>query len=192
MAAGDYRLLKENVDGTFTELAVTSRLLTVPGTPAQPPVISRLNNPPGTPTNGDRYLIGTSPTGAWGSHGNKIATYSESAWVYDAPVNGWDVFVTTEGTVYLFRGGVWAAEAGFSWGNDLQLMFGKALYHRQANGVDYEKDYRELAALAGVYPYKKREYRNPDFWIPENAGVDDPGECFPGVLRYWKSGGCPF
>lgn len=38
------------------------------------------NTPPGSPTEGDSYVIGTAPTGAWAGKANKIAVYYGGSW----------------------------------------------------------------------------------------------------------------
>lgn len=40
-----------------------------------------LNTPPGSPSEGDGYIIGASPTGAWAGEANKVAFYLSSQWV---------------------------------------------------------------------------------------------------------------
>lgn len=45
------------------------------------------NTPPGSPTNGDRYIVGASPTGAWTGQANKLARWLDSAWsFFDAAI----------------------------------------------------------------------------------------------------------
>ncbi|MDZ4193844.1 MAG: DUF2793 domain-containing protein [Pseudomonas sp.] len=45
------------------------------------------NTPPGSPTNGARYIVGTSPTGAWAGQANKLARWLDSTWsFFDAAV----------------------------------------------------------------------------------------------------------
>ncbi len=39
-----------------------------------------LTVPPGSPTAGDRYIVGSSATGAWASEDGNIAAYQNSAW----------------------------------------------------------------------------------------------------------------
>jgi hypothetical protein len=39
-----------------------------------------LNTPPGGPTEGDSYVIGTSPTGAWAGRANAIALFIQTEW----------------------------------------------------------------------------------------------------------------
>lgn len=43
--------------------------------------IDQQNAPPGAPDDGDTYIIGSVPTGAWVGHANKIATFL-GGWVY--------------------------------------------------------------------------------------------------------------
>lgn len=43
--------------------------------------IRRTNNPPGAPANGDTYIVGAVPTGAWVAKANKVATYFDG-WVF--------------------------------------------------------------------------------------------------------------
>lgn len=58
------------------------------------PVISVLNAPPGSPTAGDRYLVGTAPSGAWASNPNQVAEWNGSAWAFSgAPTDGQQIYV---------------------------------------------------------------------------------------------------
>lgn len=43
-------------------------------------VITQQNAPPGGPTEGDAYIVGTAPTGAWSGKANKIAIYTSGGW----------------------------------------------------------------------------------------------------------------
>ena len=45
------------------------------------------NTPPGSPNNGDSYLIGPAPTGAWAGHDNAITSYINGQWYF---VPGYD------------------------------------------------------------------------------------------------------
>jgi hypothetical protein len=51
-------------------------------------VLAETNTPPSDPEEEDRYLIGTSPTGAWASNAKSIATWFNGAWVFAAPQIG--------------------------------------------------------------------------------------------------------
>lgn len=68
-------------------------------------VISISNTPPGSPFDGDRYIVGTSPTGAWVGHNNEIAAYVGTSWIYLEPESGWMAFVRALGVPYLFGQG---------------------------------------------------------------------------------------
>jgi len=56
-------------------------------------VLALLNTPPGSPSNGDRYIVGSSPTGVWVGHANQIVTYDNNVWTYLIPWNGLMVYV---------------------------------------------------------------------------------------------------
>lgn len=77
---------------------------------AMPSVLDKdLNTPPSTPTTGDRYLVGSVPTGAWVGNAGKIARWAGAAWEFYTPRNGWSVLVVDEGVEYRYLSGVWAA-----------------------------------------------------------------------------------
>lgn len=58
----------------------------------QQPVLDILDDPPGAPSEGDRYLLDTSPTGTWAGNAGKIATYNGIGWDYATPAEGWYVY----------------------------------------------------------------------------------------------------
>lgn len=49
------------------------------------PVKGWQNTPPGSPFIGDKYIVNTTPTGAWVGHETEIAIWSGEAWVFVAP-----------------------------------------------------------------------------------------------------------
>ncbi|HKQ57531.1 MAG TPA: DUF2793 domain-containing protein [Candidatus Eisenbacteria bacterium] len=69
------------------------------------------NAPPGGPTDGDRYIVGPSGSGAWSGHAGKIATWnsSSSAWDLYTPKKGWRALVEDEGREYVHSGSSWFA-----------------------------------------------------------------------------------
>lgn len=75
------------------------------------PVLDILNATPGSPTNGQTWLVGTSPTGQWATDGaaNKIASWLSGAWVYKTPKEGDYADVADEDTLYRYSGSAWAA-----------------------------------------------------------------------------------
>lgn len=81
-----------------TDAAVNIRTLTAGG-----------NTPPGSPAEGDRHVVGTSPTGAWAGQANAVAFYSNGGWQFLAPQTGWIVYdVDTAGRLE-FNGTAWVA-----------------------------------------------------------------------------------
>jgi hypothetical protein len=49
----------------------------------QSPAISRgLNVPPGAPIEGDVYIVGAAPTGAWAGRANALAGWFGGAWLF--------------------------------------------------------------------------------------------------------------
>lgn len=68
-------------------------------------VLSISNTPPGSPADGDRYIIGSSPTGAWAGHGGEVAAYIGSGWVYWPPGVGWLAFVQSLAVHYVYGSG---------------------------------------------------------------------------------------
>jgi len=70
------------------------------------------NAPPGSPVEGQVYVVGTSPTGAWASQANAIARWNGSAapsgaWEFFAPAAGWWIAVGAQD--YRFSGSAWVA-----------------------------------------------------------------------------------
>jgi hypothetical protein len=55
-----------------------------------------LNDPPVTPADGDRYIIGPIPTGAWAANAGKIAYYSNGAWYIVTPREGFRLWIADE------------------------------------------------------------------------------------------------
>lgn len=67
------------------------------------------NTPPGSPADGDLYIIGAAPTGAWAGQGGKITRWSSvaNAWEFYTPKNGWTVQSNSAREVYRYTGGAW-------------------------------------------------------------------------------------
>lgn len=56
-------------------------------------VNSILSTPPGNPVNGDRYIVGSSPTSVWIGHENAIATFDNNVWTFLVPFDGMMIYV---------------------------------------------------------------------------------------------------
>lgn len=72
-------------------------------------VISNVvTTPPGSPAAGDRYLVpATGATGVWATHGNKVAIWTGTAWIYAPPIEGWRLWLQNLDRMVIFFGGVW-------------------------------------------------------------------------------------
>ena len=68
------------------------------------------NTPPASPANGDAYVVGTSPTGAWAGKASNIARYSTIAggWEFFTPKANWWVANQADGFDYYYTGSAWA------------------------------------------------------------------------------------
>jgi len=80
-------------------------------------VFTRTSTPPALPSNGDRYLIIPTASGAWTSLEDKIAQYDSITlnWLYTTPTDGMSVRVDDEdNSVYMYNGtypvGTWTKE----------------------------------------------------------------------------------
>jgi len=72
-------------------------------------VISRgLNAPPATLYDGNRYLVGSAPTGDWAGQAGLVALRSAGAWQFLAPQTGWVLWVAGEKILLVFDGTSWA------------------------------------------------------------------------------------
>lgn len=83
-----------------------------------------LNTPPGSPTQGDSYILGASPTGAWAGRANCLAGYFGTGWVFvpgndssgtaitmGARHEGLSVWSKADNAAYVWNGSAWAAAA---------------------------------------------------------------------------------
>lgn len=68
-----------------------------------------INTPPAAPADGDAYLIGTAPTGAWSGSANQIAACLDGTWRFYAPYDGLKAFVMSTATLIVYQGGTWRA-----------------------------------------------------------------------------------
>jgi hypothetical protein len=68
-----------------------------------------LTVPPGSPADGARYIVGSSPTGAWSGQAGNVAAYQDGAWMFYAPVEGWIAWVGDEDVAVVWDGAAWSA-----------------------------------------------------------------------------------
>jgi hypothetical protein len=65
--------------------------------------------PPGSPSNGQRYIVASSPTGAWSGHAGHVAAFQDGAWAFFAPSEGWLAWIADEDRLVAWNGTAWVA-----------------------------------------------------------------------------------
>lgn len=70
-----------------------------------------LDTPPPSPAEGERHVVGATPTGAFAGHAGAIAAFQEGAWAFFAPRDGWTLWDAATEALYLHDGGAWIAAA---------------------------------------------------------------------------------
>jgi len=58
--------------------------------------------PPGGPAEGDRYVLGATPTGAWVGEGGKLAAYVDATWRFFTPKRGWVAWNNDDLRLYVY------------------------------------------------------------------------------------------
>lgn len=67
--------------------------------------------PPSSPEQGDRYIVGPSPSGPWAGQALSIAAWQDGAWAFYMPREGWLTWVADENVLLVFDGSGWSAAA---------------------------------------------------------------------------------
>lgn len=95
----------------------------------QPAVESAaLSAPPGSPADGQRWIVGAAPTGAWAGQANRIAAWQDGAWSFLVPADGWAAWNRATGQMLVWRSGAGA------WQALLSAAFSDAAFTLQDNG----------------------------------------------------------
>jgi hypothetical protein len=82
----------------------------IQGLDFQDPVINETTNtPPASPVLGDRYIVGSAPTGVWALKALQIAQWNGTAWDFTVPLNGYVVLNVTTGRLRMYSGSLWQA-----------------------------------------------------------------------------------
>ncbi|QLG30186.1 DUF2793 domain-containing protein (plasmid) [Halorarum halophilum] len=99
-------------------------------------VLDTLNTPPGTPSTGDRYLVGSAPSGDWSGHADELAEYDGSGWTFETPNEGWAVFVEDVDMLLVFNATSW-------------VSFGSTLDHGALQGLG-DDDHTQYLLASGA------------------------------------------
>lgn len=76
-----------------------------------------LSAPPGSPSEGQRWIVGASPTGAWAGHANHIAAWQDGGWQFSVPKIGWLAYVVDESSLLAWDGSAWVSAIAFALNN---------------------------------------------------------------------------
>jgi len=71
-----------------------------------------LSAPPGAPGDGQRWIIGPTPTGLWAGRATQIAAWQDGAWVFYAPKDGWLAWNEATQSSLIFSAGSWMSLIG--------------------------------------------------------------------------------
>jgi hypothetical protein len=71
-----------------------------------------LSAPPGSPNDGERWIVGPSPTGAWAGHAGDIAAWQDDAWQFAVPKKGWIAHIEDENARLAWDGSQWMPIGG--------------------------------------------------------------------------------
>lgn len=74
----------------------------------QPTVVSsRRTDAPVSPSDGQKWCVPPSATGAWSGHGGQLAVWWSGAWKYLIPSEGWTFWDTTNNCYVMFNSSEW-------------------------------------------------------------------------------------
>jgi len=73
-------------------------------------VASQAVNDPPSGSDGDRYIVGAIPTGAWAGHALQIALFMGDAWDFRVAPEGAIAWVLDEDAAFRYLSGVWTEE----------------------------------------------------------------------------------
>jgi hypothetical protein len=69
------------------------------------------STPPAAAQDGQVWALGASPSGVWSGQPDKLAAFMNGAWVFIAPVTGWQATDTSDASLKIWTGTAWEAPA---------------------------------------------------------------------------------
>lgn len=101
-----------------------------------------LADPPTAPTEGQCWIVGAAPSGAWSGQPAAIALWSAGGWRFVAPRAGMQVRRLDDGSCLRFDGGVWAGPAtlatpagGSTIDSEARSAIAALILHLEAQGL---------------------------------------------------------
>lgn len=70
---------------------------------------ANLSTPPGSPVEGERHIVGSSPSGEWVGRETQLVAWQDGAWAFFAPLSGWLAYVADTDTLLVFDGSNWTS-----------------------------------------------------------------------------------
>ena len=128
----------------------------------QESVLAEQNDPPTSPTDGDRYLVGGTPTGSWDTHAGELTQYVTDTWEFYAPDEGTATFIEDEDLLKVYQG---------SW-----MPFGSAINHGSLTGLGNDDHTQYVLvdgsrALSGELTLSDGSTAASENWVNNNADV---------------------
>jgi len=66
-----------------------------------------VDTPPADPAEGDRWMVGAAPSGAFAGQSGNIAAFQDGAWAFHPPRAGWVIWDAAESALLVFDGAAW-------------------------------------------------------------------------------------
>jgi hypothetical protein len=114
------------------------------------------NDPPTSPATLSTYIAGTAPTGAWSGHPNQLASWSGTAWTFEAPQAGESHLVEDVSETWHWTGTAWVKVAAASTGavatgdlwivGSIQTSWLNETQFRTALGLNSSEDHKWVLA----------------------------------------------
>jgi hypothetical protein len=123
------------------------------------------NTPPASPQDGDAYLVGASPSGAWTGYAGSIACCSDGAWQFVTPFPGMLAYLPSGPDLLIYTGSSWAGLASVlalqnlptlgincaaDTGNKLAVSSPAVLFNHAGNGVQLKLNKNASGDTASV------------------------------------------
>lgn len=74
-------------------------------------------SPPGEPVNGERRIVGASPSDGFVGHAGDVAVYQDGGWIFLAPQPGWRAWNIGEEQLLVWDGSAWSEISGAGGGS---------------------------------------------------------------------------